>query len=220
MLEIVTYSYLLFPLFFLFFKGKLKETYIFLLALYGLAFFSLIFFDSYIPKDIKKYYQGFYTFLEYSIFTLIFWLSIRNKSFRRLVEIASLLFLLYQLYYVLNTSLQRLDSIPIAIETILVFIYIFCFFFDFSRNVKDAFIYNHYVFWMSVGILIYLGGSFFYYILVNHLNENDVVKFGNLTYITEVIKNLLFCVAIFMYKKSQTNTIHNHSKKIPNLDMI
>jgi len=190
------------------------------MALYGLAFFSLIFFDGYIPKDIKKYYQGFYTFLEYSIFTLIFWLSIENKSFRRLVVVASLLFLGYQLYYVLNTSLQRLDSIPIGIETILVFIYVFCFFFDFSKNVKDAFIYNHYGFWISAGILIYLGGSFFYYILVNHLNENDVVKFGNLTYITEIIKNVLFCVSLFMYKKYPVNKIHNLPKKIPNLDMI
>ena len=85
---------------------------------------------------------------------------------------------------------------------------------------KDTFIYNHYCFWISVGILIYLGGSFFYYILVNHLKEEDVQRFGNLTYVAEIFKNLLFCVAIFMYKKYQVNNIHNHPKNIPNLDMI
>lgn len=220
MLDIVTYSYLIFPLLFLVLRGKFKETIFLVLALYGLSFFSLIFFDPEIPKNIKKYYQGFYTLLEYTIFTYIFWVNNKNKAFRKFVTIASILFLLFELYYVSTTDLQKLDSVPIGIETILVFIYIFCFFFDFSKNVKDTFIYNHYCFWISVGILIYLGGSFFYYILVNHLKEEDVQRFGNLTYVAEIFKNLLFCVAIFMYKKYQVNNIHNHPKNIPNLDMI
>jgi len=220
LLNIVTYSYLIFPFLFLFLKGKFKEGFLLLLAFYGLAFFSLIFFDGFIPKDIKKYYQGFYTFLEYSIFTYIFWVNIKNNAFRKFVLVVSILFIVFELYYVSSTSLQRLDSIPIGIETILIFIYIFGFFFEFSKNVKDTFIYNHYCFWLSVGILIYLGGSFFYYILVNHLNEEDVERFGNLTYIAEILKNLLFCIAIFMYKKYPINKPHNHSKNIPNLDMI
>ena len=114
--------------------------------------------------------------------------------------------------------MQRLDSIPIGIETILVFIYIFCFFFYFTKNSKDAYIYTHYGFWASVGILIYLGGSFFYYILVNHLRENDVVLFGKLSNAAEIIKNILFGIALFVYRKFPINKIHK-VKNIPNLDM-
>ena len=220
MLDIVTYSYLVFPLLFLVLRGKIKETIFLLLAIYGLSFFSLIFFDQEIPKNIKKYYQGFYTLLEYSIFTYIFWFNVKNTAFRRFVSVLSVLFLLFELYYVSTTSLQKLDSVPIGIETILVFIYIFCFFFDFSKNVKATFIYNHYCFWLSVGILIYLGGSFFFYILANNLGDKEVEIFEKVTYVTEIIKNLLFCIAIFMYKKFPANKIHNHSKNIPNLDMI
>jgi len=219
LLDILIFSYLTLPFCFIVARGKIKEGLLFLLAIYGIVFFSLLFFHDWVPKDIKKYRQAFYTFLEYSTFTYIFWVNIKNKLFRKFVVIVSVLFILFQFYYVTNTRPQKLDSIPIGIETILIFIYIFYFFYDFSKNVKDTFLYNHYCFWLSVGILIYLGGSFFFYILANNLGDKEVETFEKVTYVTEIIKNLLFCIAIFMYKKFPANNVHNHSKNIPNLDM-
>lgn len=82
------------------------------------------------------------------------------------------------------------------------------------------FIYNHFSFWIAVGIMIYLGGSFFFYILINNLNQSEVDKFGTMTYVAEIIKNLLFALSIYMYKKYPVNHTSNQPKKIPNLDMI
>ncbi len=182
-------------------------------------FFSLLFFYDY-TKSIRLYYHALYTFLEYLAFASIFWLNIQNRPFRKIIIICSILFFLFELYYVTGNTVQKLDSVPIGLETILIFIYIFFFFYDFSKNAKDTFIYNHYCFWLSVGVLIYLGGSFFYYILVNSLNRDEIATFEKLTFIAELIKNILFCTAIFVYKKFPVNKIHNHPKKIPNLDMI
>ena len=91
---------------------------------------------------------------------------------------------------------------------------------SFLKYIKDTFIYNHYTFWIAVGIMIYLGGSFFFYILINSLTPDEIEKFGNMTYVAEIIKNLLFAFSIFIYKKHPVNKAHNHSKNIPNLDMI
>ena len=217
MLNILIYSYLIFPVVLLLLKGKLKDVFFAMIVLYGLTFFTLIFINDIVPRNIKKYYHGFYTLVEYSFFTLIFWFNIHNKTYKRFAIIVTVLFFIFEIIYVLNARLQRLDSVPIGIETILIFIFVFCFFYDFSRTVKDTYIYNHYCFWLSVGILIYLGGSFFYYILVNDLDEKDVEKFGELTYVAELVKNLLFVVAMFVYKKYTLRKIH--PKKIPNLDM-
>jgi hypothetical protein len=158
--------------------------------------------------------------LEYGFFTFIFWRQNKNKFFRKFVIIASSLFLSFELYYLSNTAVERLDSIPIAIETILIFIYIFFFFYDFSKTVKSTFIYNHYCFWLSVGILIYLGGSFFYYMLVNNLDSKEYEKLADLTYVAETIKNILFGIAMIILQKFTINKINNHPKNIPNLDMI
>jgi hypothetical protein len=129
------------------------------------------------------------------------------------------MFIIFQIAYVTSTSHKRLDSIPIGIETILLFIYIFYFFYEFSKQIKDTFIYNHYTFWIAVGILIYLGGSFFFFILVNDLDKNQRDNFGTITYVAEIIKNLLFAFAIFVYKKFPSNQTHKLPKNIPNLDM-
>lgn len=220
MYYIVSYSYLIIPLSFLLFKGKLKDKVPTVLALYGILFCCWLVYYKTSPKDIRKYLQVFYTFLEYAFFTYIFWLNIRNKTVKIFILFASFLFIGFQIFFVNSTTFVRLDSIPIGIETILLFIYIFYFFYEFSRHIKDVFIYNHYTFWIAVGIMLYLGGSFFFYILINSLQSDEVEKFGNMTYVAEIIKNLLFAFSIYMYKKHPVNKIHNLQKNIPNLDMI
>lgn len=134
--------------------------------------------------------------------------------------IITVLFVVFQIIYITTITHKRLDSIPIGVETILVFIYIFFFFYEFSKQIKDVFIYNHYSFWIAVGIMIYLGGSFFFYILINNLNTDEVDRYGDMTYVAETIKNLLFALSIYVYKKFPVNKIHNHPKNIPHLDMI
>jgi len=226
LLSVVTYTYLILPLcFILLTRGKFKDKILVAIGLYGTLFFGLLFIydlydDVFLPSNfLNRYYQGLYTLLEYSFFAFLFWYNIHNKGFRRLIVIVSFLFSLFQIFYITSTTFIRLDSISIGIETILVFIYIFYFFYEFSKNTKGVYIYNHYGFWIAVGIMIYLGGSFFFYILINHLNQSEVDKFGNMTYVAEIIKNLLFVLSMYMYKRFPINKIENPPKKIPNLDM-
>jgi len=82
------------------------------------------------------------------------------------------------------------------------------------------FIYNHYCFWLAVGILIYLGGSFFFYILIDHLTREQVNTFGNLTFLAEVLKNILFLAAIFIYARYPISKQDKNSSSVPYLDMI
>jgi hypothetical protein len=219
LLEIVTYSYLIIPLCFFLSKGKIKDRVLFFLVLYGIAFFGLLNFYYFIPKDTRKYYHAFYTFIEYSFFTYIFWYNIQKRIFKSFMLLISILFILFQIFYVTTTVLKRLDSIPIGIETIFIFIYIFYFFYEYSKNIKDSFIYNHYCFWIAVGILIYLGGSFFFYLSINHLDPADIAKYGNLTYVAEILKNILFAISIFFYSRFHVNRVQNKIQKLPNLDM-
>lgn len=217
---IVTSTYLFLPLAFLFFRCKFKDRVPTLLFLYGIIFFAvLVVYYDYVPKSFQKYYQVTYTFLEYSVFTSIFWYQIKTRGFKVFILIASSLFFIFQIFFVTTASFKRLDSVAVGVETILLFIYIFYFFYEFSKQIKNTFIYNHYTFWIAVGIMIYLGGSFFFYILINSLTPDEVDKFGIMAYIAEVIKNLLFAFAIFMYIKHPSNNIHKLPKNIPNLDM-
>lgn len=180
----------------------------------------LLFFYYDIPKDIKKYYQSFYTFFEYAFFAFFFWYNINNKKIRRIIFYLSIFFFIFQIIYVFDAQLIRLDSVPIGIETILIFSFVFYFFYESSQKLSPNYIYNHYCFWISVGVLIYLGGSFFFYITINLLTPDEVTTFGNLTYVAEIIKNLLFATAIFIYARYPFEKTKDKNESIPLLDMI
>lgn len=221
-LNIVTVSYLLIPLSigFLFFKNqgitKIPKS----LLVYGFAFFLLLLFYSSVPTRLSKYYQSIYTFLEYFFFAYFFYFNINSRKFRRFIIFASSCFLVFQILYLATVKVRRLDSIPIGIETILLLIYIIYFFLEFAKKDATNYIYNHYCFWLAIGVLIYLGGSFFFYMLIDHLNKEEVITFGNLTFLAEFVKNVLFSAAAFIYIRSPLSNSQSQNKSVPYLDLI
>lgn len=210
---------MLLPISFLVFSRRNRSKIPIALTIYGILCFVLLFFYHDLSKSQKKIYQSAYTLIEYSFFAYFFWYSIRNKKIRSSIVFASLFFLVFQIAFYFGTSLKRLDSIPIGIETILIFIYIFYFFFEFSKNLKGYYLYNHYCFWLSVGILIYLGGSFFFYLMINELTDDQVNAFGILTYAAEIVKNILFSAAIYISLRNPFEQTKSQ-KEIPFLDML
>jgi len=56
--------------------------------------------------------------------------------------------------------------------------------------------------------------------LINHLSEEEVFKFGKMTYVAEIIKNILFGAALFIYARYPLKTTTNKNESIPYLDMI
>ena len=218
--DIVTYSYLLLPLSLLFINKKRWDIIPLIIAVYGILCYIFIFYSVDFPRHLKKYFLSAYTLFEYAIFTFIFFKNFTDKKIKSSILIVSALFFIFQTIYVVSGRVQRLDSVPIGIETILILSYIIYFFYQFSKKVEGTYIFNHYLFWISVGILIYLGGSFFFFILINHLTAEQVNTFGIFTYIAEIIKNILFMVGIIIYARNQGYAKGKKQNSVPYLDMI
>jgi hypothetical protein len=215
-LHILIYSFLLLPLTYVLTlrsRNKVKA----IIASYGLIFFCLLFFYNDIPKNYTKLYFTVYTFIEYIFFTYLIWLNTKSSTISKLIIVLSLLFTIFQLYYFFTSNLKVLDAVPIGIETILIFIYIFTFFYSSFIKNTSQYIFQNYCFWVSFGILIYLGGSFFFNILAN--NVTNIEKYWYLTYIAETIKNIFFTVSIFILSNKLYSINKNESTQ-PNLDMF
>jgi hypothetical protein len=58
--------------------------------------------------------------------------------------------------------------------------------------------------------MLYLGGSFFFYILADQFEVFELNKYWDLTFVIETVKNILFSVAIVVYAK------HRSKEKFPN----
>ncbi len=171
------------------------------------------------PKSYREIQQALYTFLEYSIFTYILWNAIKNKKFRKIILFLSLCFICFLIVFFVKAKPGRIDSIPVGVETILVFLFSFFYFKQiFNYNVTH-YKYNDPNFLLVVGILLYLGSSFFFNILANNLSE-QLNEYWYLTYIPEIIKNILFAIAITNYKYILKENAKDKNTSVPYLDMI
>lgn len=219
MYNLLTYTYLLLPLCAFFYRKKNNDLLILLVALYGLIAFLFLFFDD-PPVQYRKLYALSYTVIEYTFFASILWLHTNSKKIRTLILILSICFYLFLSFYFLTATIGRLDSIPVGIETILLFVYIFLFFYENFKTPKPTYIYNNPCFWVAVGIMIYLGGAFFLYILANHMAQEEIDRYWDFTYVAEILKNLLFIVAVLLYRfKSPNGNPIGQKSKLPYLDM-
>ena len=157
-----------------------------------------------------------YTLFEYIFLAYLISISIQNKKIKKLILSLSICFIIFQVVF--GSKIYRLDSISIGIETILLFIYIFLFFYDHSKNNKTGYIYNHPTFWLSVGMLLYLGGSFFFNILVGFMSKDEVNSYWHYSSIAEIIKNLLFAASILIASR-QHKVSSIHQSQVPYLDI-
>ena len=155
----------------------------------------------YIPKSYKFLYQSVFTFIEYSSFAVFFLFSADGKRFRTTIIFLSICFVIFQIIFTFTTDLNRLDSIPVGFETILVFIYTFCFFYQEFKKENQLLIRNP-MFWISIGIFFYLAGSFFFNILANQLSE-EIMNNWYYTYLFDIIKNIFIAVGLVLYKRKE-----------------
>jgi hypothetical protein len=218
------YSYLLLPIFFIVSRFKSKKSIVYsILALYGLTFFLFLHFFYWFPSSYRRFEIALYTLLEYSFFAFLISYFIQNKKLKKIIFFISILFFLFQVYFFLKGSkYSKLDSVPIAIETFLIFSFIIFYFRQFFRNNISKNVYEYPSFWLIVGILIYLGSAFFFNLLVNDVTEEQFKKYWHYTYIPDILKNCIFSMIILGYpsisnEKSSTEVT---IKDIPNLDMI
>ena len=215
---IVTYSYLILPLIYLLSKSRRKESQ--LIGLYGVIFFLLLYFYFDIPKDFNQLYNSLFTFLEYTFFGSFLYLNLESKKFKKIILFCSAGFYVFPLIHYFAVYHSRIDAIPIGIESILIFIYICLFFSERMKASRQEFIYNHPIFWISVGILVYLGGSFFINIMANTLPYEELQKYWYFNYVADTVKTCFFAIALIFYSRVSKEKEHNKQGSVPFLDMI
>ncbi len=118
--------------------------------------------------------------------------------------------------------MRIIDSIPIGIESILIFSFIFYYFYDSFTNIDiNNSIAERSSFWFIVGVFVYLGSTFFVNILGNSLESEYLDKYFYFSYVGDIVKNILFAIAVLFLPSSYPVEKKLEKKKntIPFLDM-
>jgi hypothetical protein len=162
---------------------------------------------NYIQPEISHSYEYLflvcYTIVEYSVFAYFFSLVINNKIFQKVILLFSVIFLAVVILNYNAGKNQRIDSFPIGVETIIVLIYSFYYLYEQMNIVDETFIYERFHFWMVIGIMIFLSGSFFVYIFANQVDYQILLDYWFLTYLFYVIKNAFVIIGIYLYAKEK-----------------
>jgi hypothetical protein len=114
----------------------------------------------------------------------------------------------------LKKSRKPLDTIPIGLETIFILVFAFYFFYEQLKESVTP-IYDQYFFWIAIGIIVYLCGSFFMYILGNDIPRKQLEEYWFITWIFDTVKNLFFVMAAFVFLKQSRSV---RKTVLPNLD--
>lgn len=146
--------------------------------------------------------------------------SVKEKRFNYLFYTLLSSFTLFLILFYTLSHIKRLDSIPIGIESIFLMILIIYYFYSQLRNVSTQNIYDTYSFWIVIGILIYIGFTFFFNILANSLDRVLFRKYYFYSYFGDIIRNIFFGIGVLFMAKSKKNEKSQIGKNIPYLDMI
>jgi hypothetical protein len=130
----------------------------------------------------------------------------------RYIIALSVSFISFAIYYYTHTKFRILDSIPIGIESILILIFSSYFFYEEISNPQLLFIYNDYKFWIIAGIMIYISGSFFIYILANQMSKDERSVYLSFTYVFQGVMNLFFAIGILILGLQPTQKHHAKPK--------
>lgn len=183
------------------------------LVVYCLSIFLFLLVEDYIPLKIRF---PLFTLLEFSFFAVLVFQQLKIKSLKVSLVALSICFYIFHIVYYFAQTKNRFDSLPIGIETILVFVFVFFFLYEQLKDVKEDPIFNHYFFWFSIGLFIYLAGSFFIYLSASSITEEELVRYWFFTYVVEIIKNLLITLAIVIHSKNPKQT--KRTETVPHLD--
>lgn len=172
-------------------------------------------------KPSRVFLYSSFTFFEYALFAVCLYNTIKNKTFRKFIAFTSIIFSIFLLIYNLKVKVLGLDSVPIGIETILILIFSFYYFYEQMQDTTNLFIYNRYPFWVVLGIILYLAGSFFIYIYSTQLtSQEELNKYWIFTNIFSILKNIFFTIAIIVNANRSVKKTPKNYKLYPSNQFI
>ena len=217
-MSILIYSCLLFPVLFILFVRKAVFPLI-VIGIYSLFVFLLNFFFRESVQLLGNAYYLVYTLVDSIAFSLVLYSSVQSPKFKKVIIGVSAAFVVFQATYHLLAPPKMLDSVPIGVETIMILVYIFYFLYEQLKTNSTLPVYSNYSFWFIIGIMIYLSGTFFFYIMINNMTEIHLRPYWFLTYVFDIAKNIFFSVGLLVYlynPKKETTAV---PRNVPYLDL-
>jgi hypothetical protein len=144
-----------------------------------------------------------FTICEYTLFTLILYLFLKEKKFRYVPLIGSVFFYTLAIINFLTKKSETFDSLSASSEAILIIIYCILFLYEQIKDQNIIYIYYTKSFWIIIAIFLYLSSTLFLFIYAATLTKQEHKSYWPINDVFNILKNILFCISIAMKKGSK-----------------
>lgn len=146
-----------------------------------------------------------FTVVEYVLFAIFIYSVLQKDAIKRALLVCSILFIGFCLFNIFFKPQYQFDSLHTSIESIILLIFCIMFLFEQINIPETIFIYSSYKFWVIIGILVYLAATFFLYGFAASLPTKTAQQYWVINHISNILRNLLFVIAIIVYVKTPKN---------------
>jgi len=210
--KLIFLSYLLCITFFLVFCVRRPKRELYIIFIY--IIYSLVF--DLVRTSVSNVKFAFlisslFTIGELSICSYYFYLIIHSPVLKRIILAVSCIALVIITVILIRSEKKGFDSFPASLESVTFILYSIIYFFEQINRPQQIFIYSSPNFWIVLGIMVYMSGTLFLFIIANNLSENELNKYWIINNISNLITNLSFSIAFFQNRNASRVSLYHKS---------
>jgi hypothetical protein len=174
-------------------------------------FYSLISFLTDNSYDVLRnrinyfYIYSTFTIAEYTFFALFLYLCFKEKAFKIVLLLCSLVF--YSIaFYNLFSSRQTdgFDSTSASLEAVFIIIYSIFFLYEQIKDPTVFYVYYSKNFWIIIAFFIYFSSTLFLFIYAATFTKQQHKIYWGINFIFNILKNIFFSISFAMKKNKKT----------------
>lgn len=144
-----------------------------------------------------------FTIIEFLLLSIYLYNCLRSKHFRLAQIFFGIVFLitaLINLFLLIssNSKSELIDTIPVSTSALILIIFSILYLFEEIQTPKIEFIYANPKFWITIGIMIYFSGTFFFFLQFSDLSSDDQSNFWKINLVCIILKNIFFTISFLL----------------------
>lgn len=161
-------------------------------------------------KVDRFYIFACFTIIEYTLFTFFLYSSLKDKRFKYVPIIGSLIFYVMAIINFINKKSETFDSLSASVEAILIIAYSILFLYEQIKDPSVMYVYNSKKFWIIIAFFLYFSSTLFLFLYAATFTSQEHNNYWSINNSFDILKNILFCLSFTMKtSKKKSNPFEN-----------
>jgi len=161
----------------------------------------------FLKRRISNFYiYSTFTIVEYTLFALFLYLCFKEKAFKFILLLCSLVFFGLAFYNLFNKGGGKeaagFDSLSASLEALFIIIYSILFLYEQIKDPTVFYVYYSKNFWIILAFFIYFSSTLFLFIYAATFTKQEHKIYWGINFISNILKNIFFSIS-FAMKKTQ-----------------